>query len=67
VREDPIERVDRVIERLDGALRAAGFDPSAPASEPESVEEVERALAPYALPPDLRRFWGSAWTSRGCR
>jgi hypothetical protein len=57
VREDPIERVDRVIERLDGVLRAAGFDPLAPASEPESVEEVERALAPHALPSDLRRFW----------
>jgi hypothetical protein len=57
VREDPIERVDRVIERLDGALRTAGFDPLAPASEPESVGEVERPLAPYTLPPDLRRFW----------
>jgi hypothetical protein len=57
VREDPIERVDRIIERLDGALRAAGFDPLAPASEPESVGEVERALAPYTLPPELRRFW----------
>jgi hypothetical protein len=57
VREDPIERVDRVIERLDGALRTAGFDPLDPASEPESVGEVERALAPYTLPPDLRRFW----------
>jgi hypothetical protein len=57
VREDPIERVDRLIERVDGALRTAGFDPSAPASEPESVLEAERALAPYTLPPDLRRFW----------
>jgi hypothetical protein len=57
VREDPIERVDRIIERLDDALRAAGFDPLAPASEPESVAEVERALGPYTLPSDLRRFW----------
>lgn len=54
---DPIERVDRVIERLNDALCCAGFEPMSPELEPGAVAEVERALAPYALPPDLRRLW----------
>ena len=51
------ERTDSAIERLDDALRAAGFEALAPAADPAAVEEVDAALAPYSLPPDLRRFW----------
>ena len=54
---DPIERVDRVIERLNDALSAAGFDLLAPAAERDAVAEIERAVAPFALPADLARFW----------
>ena len=54
---DPIERVDRVIERLDEALRSAGFDPLAPAADGEAVADIDAAVAPYAVPVDLRRAW----------
>jgi hypothetical protein len=50
-------RVDRAIDRLDRALRAAGFDGLEPAADPASVAEVDAALTPYALPPELRRLW----------
>jgi hypothetical protein len=50
-------RVDRAIDRLDRALRAAGFDGLEPAADPASVAEVDGELAPYALPPELRRLW----------
>ncbi len=55
--DDPIERVDRVIDRLDEALRSAGFDVLAPASDANAVAEIDAAVSPYALPIDLRRVW----------
>lgn len=51
------ERADRAIDRLDDALHCAGFEPLAPAPEPAAVDAVDDALAPYALPADIRRFW----------
>jgi hypothetical protein len=57
VAADPIERVDRLIERLNDALSAVGFEPLAPAAEGDAVAEIERAVAPLALPADLARFW----------
>jgi hypothetical protein len=57
VGEDPISAVDRTIDRLDDALRAAGFGELAPAADETFLEELEREIAPYSLPRDLRRLW----------
>jgi hypothetical protein len=54
---DPISLVDRTIDRLDHALRTAGFDGLAPATEATFLDELEKEIAPYSLPQDLRRFW----------
>jgi len=51
------EAIDRALDRLDDALRAAGLEPLAPALDPGSVDAVDRELAPYALPPELKRCW----------
>jgi hypothetical protein len=53
----PIERVDRVIERLNDALSAAGFEPLSPAAGRDAVAEIQRAVAPFALPADLAHVW----------
>jgi hypothetical protein len=57
VAADPVERVDLAIERLDQALRSAGFDSLAPVADREAVAEIDAAVAPYAVPVDLRRAW----------
>ena len=52
-----MDAVDRAIDRLDDALRAAGFEPLVPAADAGDLDELERELAPYSLPRELRRFW----------
>src|SRR5262245_16790797 len=54
---DAAPRVDAAIERLDDALAAAGLDRLTPVTDQRPLEELERALAPRALPADLRRCW----------
>jgi hypothetical protein len=51
------ERIDAAIDRLDAVLRAKGRDGVPPASDPDAAARVDAALAPFALPADLRRFW----------
>jgi hypothetical protein len=57
VSDDTVGRVDRAIDRLDLALRAAGFATLAPAVDPAAVDEVDRQLGTYTLPAELRWFW----------
>jgi hypothetical protein len=49
--------LDGAIDRLDDALRGAGFEGLAAASEDSSLDELDQAIAPYSLPLDLHRFW----------
>jgi hypothetical protein len=57
VAEDAIGQVELAIERLNEALRAAAFDALEPAAAGDAVAEIDAAVAPYAVPPDLRRTW----------
>ena len=49
--------IDSAVDRLDDALRRAGLPPLEPATDEVSLDEVDAAVAPYELPPDVRRFW----------
>jgi hypothetical protein len=49
--------VDSAIDRLNEALRTAGLAALEPPSDVTPIAEVDAAVAPYALPRDLRRFW----------
>lgn len=49
--------VDAVIDRLDDALRSAGFDGLAPPRDGAALDEASAAVHPYELPYDLLRFW----------
>lgn len=49
--------IDPAIDRLDEALRAAGLAGLEPPNEMAAVAEVAEAVAPYAVPSELRRFW----------
>jgi len=51
------EEIDSAVDRLDDALRRAGLPPLEPATDEVSLAEVDEAVAPYELPPDVRRFW----------
>ena len=49
--------VDSAIDRLDEALQGAGLDGLAPPTDVDAIDEVADAVAPYSLPPELRRYW----------
>ena len=49
--------VDSAIDRLDEALRAAGLTAVEPPSDVARIAELDEAVAPYAIPGELRRFW----------
>jgi hypothetical protein len=49
--------VDSAIDRLDEALRAAGLAGLEPPSDVATIAELDEAVAPYAVPAELRRFW----------
>ncbi|MGH3078658.1 MAG: hypothetical protein ACRDPZ_10800 [Gaiellaceae bacterium] len=49
--------IDSAVDRLDDALRRAGLPPLEPATDEVSLADVDEAVAPYELPPDVRRFW----------
>lgn len=51
------EEIDSAVDRLDDALRRAGLPPLERATDEVSLAEVDDAVAPYELPPDVRRFW----------
>jgi hypothetical protein len=48
--------IDSAIDRLDEALRTVGLAGLEPPSV-APVAEIADVVAPYALPPELRRFW----------
>ena len=52
-----MSEIDRRIDRLDDALRRAGLGPLAPARDTAALDAIAEAIAPWALPGDLRRFW----------
>jgi hypothetical protein len=49
--------IDSALDRLDEAMRAAGLPRLEPPSDVAAIAEIEAAVAPYALPRGLRRFW----------
>jgi hypothetical protein len=49
--------IDASIDALADALSAAGVDPPRPPSEATDLDAVDAAIAPLALPQQLRRFW----------
>jgi len=49
--------VDSAIDRLDEALSTAGLAGLEPPSDVAPVVEIADAVAPYSVPPELRRFW----------
>ncbi len=49
--------LDAAIDRLDEALRAAGLAGLEAPKDLQALDEVAEAVAPFALPLDLRRFW----------
>ncbi len=51
------DEIDSAVDRLDDALRRAGLPPLEPATDEVSLDDVDAAVAPYRLPPDVRRFW----------
>jgi len=51
------DEIDSALDRLDDALRRAGLPTLEPATDEVSVAEVDEAVAPFALPADVRRFW----------
>ena len=49
--------IDRSLDRLDDALRGAGFPGLEPPSDASALEEVVEEVRPFTLPHDLHRFW----------
>src|SRR5579872_2324514 len=49
--------VDTVLARYLQAVRAAGAPEGEPIASPADVERVVDGVAPYIIPPDLRRAW----------
>lgn len=49
--------IDSAIDRLDEALRAAGLAGLEPPADVALMAELDTAVAPYALPAELRSFW----------
>jgi hypothetical protein len=49
--------IDAAIDRLDEALRSAGLPGLEPPGDLRAVDEVAKAVGPYELPTELRRFW----------
>lgn len=49
--------IDSAVDRLDDALRRAGLPTLEPATDEVSLDDVDAVVAPYGLPPDVRRFW----------
>jgi hypothetical protein len=49
--------IDTAIHRLDAALRGAGLAGLEPPADSAGIDEVADAVAPYALPAELRRYW----------
>ena len=49
--------IDSAVDRLDDALRRAGLPTLEPGTDEVSLDDVDAAVAPYELPPDVRRFW----------
>ena len=49
--------IDSAVDRLDDALRRAGLPPLEPATDEVSLVDVDAIVAPYELPPEVRRFW----------
>ena len=49
--------IDTAVDQLDDALRHAGLPPLEPATNDVSLDDMDEAVAPYELPPDVRRFW----------
>jgi hypothetical protein len=49
--------IDRCLDRLDHALRGVGAPGLVSARETDAVDEIAATIAPWGLPPDLRRLW----------
>jgi hypothetical protein len=49
--------IDSAVDQLDDVLRRAALPPLEPATDEVSLDDVDAAVAPYELPPDVRRFW----------
>jgi hypothetical protein len=49
--------LDAAVDRLDDALGAAGFPGLSAPRDSSSLEGIAEAVAPFELPPDVRRFW----------
>jgi hypothetical protein len=49
--------IDAAIDRLDEALQSAGLPGLEPPTDLRAVDEVAKAVGPYELPMELRRFW----------
>jgi hypothetical protein len=52
--------IDEALDRLDRALVAAGLPTLTQMQGAEGLGEIERAVAPYTLPSDLRDAWKRA-------
>ena len=52
-----LREIDAAIDRLDDSLRSAGLPGLEPPADGRALEEVAKAVAPYELPAELRRFW----------
>ncbi len=52
-----MEPIDRVVDRLDAALRGAGLEGLAAQTDADALEKIARTIAPWSLPADLQRFW----------